>query len=86
MSKSWYSFQSGDPTNPANYLFSAVTPTCNSGTQIICAIYAPPLGSTSSHPSNFSANLMNYIGRATTLAEPAFPAVAKKYLYRRPGI
>jgi hypothetical protein len=84
MSRSWYSYiGTGSTTNPANYLFSAVTPTCNAITTTICAIYATPLGSPGSHPT-LTAHLLDYIGRATTFAEPAFPAVAKKYLYRRP--
>jgi hypothetical protein len=85
MSRSWYSFQGGDPTNLANWLCSGSTPTCISGTQLICAIYAPPLCVPGSHPSPFSVRLLDYIGRATTFAEPAFPAAAKKYLYKRPS-
>lgn len=80
MSKSWYAFIGGDPTNLISYYHLTVKHGCLCG-DTICAIYAESEGL---HPRTpFSENMQEYILQALTTGQlqPQVPYNAKKYVY-----
>jgi len=90
MSRTWYSYigAPGGELNSANYLVTALSPTCLEGSPNICAVYGRSepqnYGST---PAPFRDNMISYIAtaKATGLSQPIGMGV-QKYVYTHPGL
>jgi len=82
MSRSWYTYASGQPVDQVDSYFSTtLVPTCRIG-RTLCAILAPT-DPNSNHPLAVSTRIQYYIsdGIASGGPTPKSPLNSKKYVY-----